>query len=87
MLVKRDLFDNFGNVIGEYYVSTEDDRIITTDDGEPVDYKKLHVDDQNRLDNYIDAFEEGFNQVTDGEEWHEVGGFRISRPAYNVKVF
>lgn len=85
-MLKRDLLDNLGNVIGEYYVSEKDERVITSR-GLPVDYKELSADDQNRLDKYMDAFEDGFNQVTDSTEWHEVGEFRISRPAYGVKVF
>lgn len=82
MLVKKDLLNNFGEAIGEYFISTKDEVKVTLN-GKTVVEKDLAPDDQNALSKYTDAFEDGFNHVTNGEEWYEAAGFRFSRPAYD----
>ena len=84
MLVRKDLLNNFGEAIGEYFISTKDEVKVTLN-GKTVVEKDLAPDDQNSLARYADAFEDGFNRVENGKELYEVAGFRFSRPAYNIK--
>ena len=85
MLVKKDLLNNFGEAIGEYFIDTEDSVNITLN-GVAVIEKNLPASDQNALAKYTDAFEDGFNRVENGKELYEVAGFRFSRPAYNALI-
>lgn len=68
-LLERNILDEFGaKIIGKYYCFSNEPCEVLDAFGKPFDCRALPVEEQNRLDNDIDVFEEGFNQIIDGYE-------------------
>lgn len=67
-MLKRNLINRKGEVIGIYYVDEKEERKIFDIDGNKIDLSKVSAEEENYIRGRIDAFEEGFNQVVDGFE-------------------
>lgn len=83
-LIKRETW-NGDNSKGEYYYADPSKEIEIYKDSELVDYKNLNHSDQNFVDDLIDSFEEGYNQLEEANgELAEVmtqGVWKIMREA------
>lgn len=76
--------NNNGEFIGEYEVLVEEPRQIFVD-GELVnDFSKLDCHTENELNNVIDDFEEGFNDIEDGYEVLHTPKFTVKRKIANI---
>lgn len=92
--VKRYIRNNNGEFVGEYTPDFNACRVIYDLSSEVFieDTSKLCCEDENFLNNSLDDFEEGFNQVfkTDFGNYYEKlrnSRFFIARPIKNVKYY
>lgn len=86
--VEREILNKTGTkAIGHYYINIHSKIEFYDINGQPIDLKKLSVDEDNYLDNLIDSFEEGRNTLIDGYEMCQNNIFVLKRKIEKVEFF
>lgn len=71
--------DNQGNFIAEYEVLDDAEREILVDGVKVPPTTRFPVEEERWLNELIDDFEEGFNEVKDGYEYLSFNKFTVRR--------
>lgn len=80
----RYIRDNTGEPIGEYEVLIDEPREVYVDEKLIDNTVNLDSQTENALNNVIDDFEEGFNNVKDGYEILSTPKFTVKRKIDNI---
>lgn len=89
-MLKRILLNDYGEVIGNYYVDENEERKVFDIDGNEIDPSKVSAEEDNYIRGKIDSFEEGFNDVINGyEQLGTIGvtAVTIKRKVAKVELF
>lgn len=90
MLIERALLNDEMEQVGVYFFDSESEREIYDINGNLVNYAELSSSKANYVDNLIDSFDEGSNQIKDGYEVSGCIGFTtytIKRKIEKVEMF
>lgn len=89
VLFERELFSDDGKrVVGRYYISADADREVLNQFGRKIDISLPFPDEEeSALDNALDSFEDGYNQIIDGYEVMIYGPWTIRRKIVKIEYF
>lgn len=86
---ERFIRNNKGDFIGKYETTNEEREVFLKGKKLPHNTEGFPFELQNELDNILDDFEEGFNEVNKEEEYEflQVGDFEVRRKIKNICYF